>query len=162
MKHYLLIAFILLFSGSSFSTEQIPEEFIVDEAKFEIYILPLEQYPHYKKLLNKLPSAHCSASWRNYKGRWELRNNYLWLDYLFTDPCSKEPKYVELSHLFNGQSMPIKATWFTGSIKIRISARKYFSEEKDGFSAMEYQAVIYRFESGKLVTRSIDTITEQW
>jgi len=128
MKNYLLIAVILLFSGPSFSTQQIPEEFFVDGAKFEINILPLEQYPHYKELLNKLPSANCSASWRNYKGRWEVRDNYLWLDLLFTDPCSKEPKYVELSNLFNGKSRPIKATWFTGSIKVRISARRYFSE----------------------------------
>jgi len=162
MKKHLLIP-ILLFSQLTFATQQIPDEFVIDGAKFEIETYPLEQNPDYEKIIKKLNlTSRCSANWRGYKGKWNIRNNFLVLEWLIKDACSKKPEHLSAVDLIGIKKGPLKATWFTGNINIRISARKYFSIKTDGFSGLEYQAVVYNFTAGKLVSRSIETITERW
>jgi len=162
MKRYLLIT-ILLFSQISLATQQIPEEFVIDGAKFEIDTYPLNQSPDIEKIIDKLDvTSRCSANWRGYQGKWSLSNNFLVLNWVIKDACSKNPEFISATDLFEAKTGSIKATWFTGNINVRISARKYFSIKTDGFSGREYQAVVYRFNAGKLVSRSIETITERW
>ena len=162
MKKYLLIT-ILLFSQISLATQQIPDEFIIDGAKFEIQTYPLNLNPDIDKIIEKLNvTSRCSANWRGYMGKWSLRNNFLVLDWVIKDACSSNPEFISATDLFESKTGPIKATWFTGNINVRISARNYFSIKTDGFSGREYQAVVYSFNAGKLVSRSIETITDRW
>jgi len=158
-KYLLIVA--LLFSNVAFATQQIPDELVIDGAKFEIDIYPLEQHPEYKKITKKLaPGSMCSANWRGHKGRWQIVNEYLVLDWLVTDACSKNPDYVDIADLFEIGSRPVKATWFTGEIVIRISERKSFLNNTDGLPSIEYQAIVYKIVAGKVISRIITTITK--
>jgi len=158
---YIVISFLLVLSFQLHATQQILEEFDVDRAKFEILQQPLDSYIENKHFHEKFGPPVCSASWRGYKGYWALRNEKLFLDYLITDPCSNKSDMVDAGKLFGKDQYPIEATWYTGTIVVRISKRKYFPTV-DNYSSIEYEAVVYRFQEGQLVSRSIDVIREQW
>jgi len=153
---------LLLLATVSHATQQIPEEFLIDGARFELNIYPLETHPNYKEINEEISSSMCSANWRGYKGTWTLEEGYLWLDWIVKDACSDNPEYLDLSNLFPGKDRPVKATWFTGNINIRISERKYLSKEKNGYVGVEFEAVVHKFESGKLVSRTIEKVVEKW
>jgi hypothetical protein len=74
---------------------------------------PLEQYLHN---INDIKFVSpCSACWRGYYGKWEIRDNKLYLVELeaYIDGYKK----VDLSYLFPKQEI-VLANWYTGEIRI--------------------------------------------
>jgi hypothetical protein len=161
MKH-LISLFILIFSTNAFATQQIPEEFDVDMAKFEINEQPLDSFIGPDEFKKRFKPDICSANWRGYKGYWALRDNKLVLRHLVQNACSKDPKSIDIEKLFGNKRYPIEATWYTGKITIRISKRNYLKSETTGHSGVEYEAIVYEFQKGKLVSRKIETVTKRW
>ncbi|WP_444995818.1 hypothetical protein [Aliikangiella sp. IMCC44359] len=156
---------LLLLANISRATEQIPEEFIIGHTKFSLNIYPLESHPNSKEIRKKIISSTLvsTANHRGYIGTWALRDGQLWLDRIIKGSCSENSiTLLELSDLFFGQTMPIKATWFTDNINLGISERKYFFKDIDGYSGVEFEAVVLKFESGKLVSRNIEKIVEKY
>lgn len=151
---------LTLVAYNSYATKQIPEEFLIDGARFDLVIYPLETHPNYMKIREKINPSLCSANWRGYKGIWSLENGYLWLDWIMKDACSDNPEHIDLSSLFSSNKIPVKAVWFTGYINIRISKIKYLNQEIDGEEGMEYEAVVHKFEAGKLLSRTIEKVIE--
>lgn len=158
----LLTSILLLFSIQAFATQQIKEEFSVDRAKFEISQFPLELYIDQKAFHEKIKPQMCSANWRGYRGSWALKDGMLVLNYLVANACDKSPNHIDARELFPDQGYPVKATWYTGKIIVRIGKRTFLSKRDHGSSGVEYEAVVYEFHAGKLVSRSIETVTDRW
>jgi len=49
-----------------------------------------------------------------------------------------------------------------GRIVVRIGRRKFTGRAVVGYSGVEYEAVVYEFHAGILVSRSIEIVKEQW
>ena len=144
------------------ATQQIPEEFDVDMAKFDIEQQPLDSFIDNQQFQKKFGAAMCSASWRGYKGYWALRGEQLMLTRLVTDACSKSPNSVDPEELFKKKKYPIEATWYSGRVVVRISKRNFFDADRVGYSGQIYEAVVYVFLAGKLISRSIEIVEERW
>ncbi|QFT54213.1 hypothetical protein [Microbulbifer sp. THAF38] len=158
----LLTSLLLFMSLQASATQQIKEEFTVDQARFEISQLPLDSYIDQKSFHEKVKPQMCSANWRGYRGSWALEKEMLVLRYLVANACDKSPKPIDVDTIFPNKSYPIAATWYTGKIIVRIGERTFLSPKEHGLSGVEYEAVVYDFHSGKLVSRSIETITNRW
>ena len=161
MKILLTILSVML-SLEVNATQQIPEEFEVDMARFRIEQQPLDSFISNEDFHKMFKPGVCSASWRGYKGSWALRGQKLVLTYLVTDACSKSPKSIDTNKLFGSKRYPVEATWYTGKIIVRIGERKFYDPAIVGYSGQEYEAVVYEFQSGKLISRSIETVEEKW
>lgn len=158
----LFIIIFLVCSFSSYATEQISEEFVVDGARFEIEELPLSSLISSEDFNNKFKKPLCTANWRGYKGSWALRNNKLVLTYLVLGACSKNPPRIEAKELFDKDQYPVEASWFTGKINVRIGERKWFESNAMERSSVIFEAVVYEFQSGELVSRKIEMVEQAW
>ena len=157
-----ILLFLLVFGCTVNATEQIPEEFNVDGAKFEIDERPLESFISNEDFHKKINPSMCSASWRGYKGYWALRNKKLVLDVLVKNACSNKFNPIEANELFKDSHYPLIATWFTGKINVRIGERKFFDTKATGLSGVQFEAVVYEFQSGELASRSIEIVEVRW
>ncbi len=162
MRHILALCFCML-SIHVNATQQIPEEFEVDGASFNIEELPLDSFiiqNNRKKDFDE--KAYCSANWRGYKGYWSLRDNKLFLTYLVKNACDERPVRIESKKLFDQDAYPVHAQWFTGNINVRIGPRKYYDTKTTGLSGYEFEAVVYEFHLGELLSREIKMVQFLW
>jgi hypothetical protein len=158
----LLLFFLLATSGFANATEQIQEVFDIDMARFQIEETPLDGYISNEEFHKKFSPEMCSANWRGYQGYWALHDNKLTLQVVKLNACSKEFNEVSLKELLGAEKQPVIATWYTGPITIRVGERKYFSSEKKGHSGVKFEAILYQFKAGILVSREIKTIERRW
>ncbi|WP_045858754.1 hypothetical protein [Teredinibacter purpureus] len=169
MKKYLLLS-IWFIGASCFATEQIKDVLSVGEARYSIRELPLNQLYGHDKLSSILNQELCSASWRGYKARWELKDSFLWLRGLEKNPCSNGYEPVEAKLLFGGQEYPIKAEWFTGKIVLPVGETKYVMREgfdendmKDGdLLGYDLEAFVFNFVDGKLNSKGVELIQKRY
>ncbi|WP_237468144.1 hypothetical protein [Vibrio stylophorae] len=106
---------------SAQSTMQIPEGLLVEgkmEAIFELPIHPLYTEVQLRKKLAEIPGYLCSANWRGYVGRWEIRDNQLYLVSLIKDGCARNAPLVPAQLLFDEQKYPVKAHWYSGTLSV--------------------------------------------
>ncbi len=145
------ILFFMLMSISvkTLATPQIAEILDIGDVKFEINELPLESHPKFEAL--KIGAGSCSASWRGYQGKWSIRDDKLYLDYVLQDPCSKDPKHLYGAELLdtNGDYIAV-ANWYTGNITFRISKIEISGK---------YEAVVYKVEKGKIISRNVEQVS---
>lgn len=98
-------------------TAQSPESIYIDNQLMSLCEEPLESYFDMKGNRPKL-SWPSTALWRGYQGLWAILDNQLYLIdlTLYLDEDSSE--IVDWRDLFPGQSGNIKASWFTGILRI--------------------------------------------
>lgn len=162
----------LFFISLSHATQQIPETFIVDGETFELKIggdqkSPLESLYTFEKILTKLDyDGWCSGNWRGYKGTWEIKNKQLYLNSLVKDACSKNPPIVDPKLFFGDMTYPLKAEWFNSEIIIRLSPNRYLTKVEGAVQTeifgSEYDAMVYEFSSGELISQHKKVIQKIW
>lgn len=130
-------------------TAQASERLIYKGKEVSITAEPLRTYLQHRKDISFLsPSSDC---WRGYYGRWELRNNRLYLIDLkgYTAPF----KEVGLSHLFPNEEA-VFAKWFSG--EIRIPQGRLLEYVHQSHASVYEKDVFLVFEEGVL-TRQYET-----
>ncbi|MDP4528749.1 hypothetical protein Q3O59_06845 [Alkalimonas delamerensis] len=168
----LIFLLIFFFVFPLCATQQIKETFVFDG---EIY--GLEMGPGYKSPLEALYSfdeirlmldlkGACTANWRGYKGSWEVKSNQLLLNSLVKDACSKNPPLVDSVLFFGVESYPVKANWFNGQIKVRLSQNRYkfcnTNSHKEKMIGYEYDAMVYEFSAGEFIYKSKQVVGDVW
>ncbi|GEA10338.1 hypothetical protein KUL49_07130 [Alteromonas sp. KUL49] len=171
MKKY-VFALLLAASLSVNSTEQINDVFIVDGVEYEIEVMPfgaspLEKLYGFDEILAMLQlEGWCSANWRGYKGTWEVIDNQLYLTELVKGACSRNPPSVDPELFFGEKEYPVKATWLSDSISIRLTEREPIRcDEQDssqGVIGFEHQAMVYEFSSGELIHKFEHKVEDIW
>ena len=90
--------------------------------------------------------ADCSACWRGYFGKWEIKDNSLYL--IGLDATIKGHKQVGLDYLFPGQDC-VFADWFSG--KIRIPQGEMLDYVHMGYASLYERDLILVFKKGLLI-----------
>ena len=166
MRRFILLTLIAL-SMRSFATEQIPELFVINGQEYEINSYPLEALYGYEEIILMLDNnMRCSANWRGYRGVWELANKELTLNSLVNGACDANAPSVNPEYFFGEKSFPVKFVWFSGKIEVRTSERipisKINSESGKQAHGEKYQATVYVFVSGELISKSEEEIEHWW
>ena len=121
MRTLITLLFVLA-HGTAHATAQIPDHLLVDGQESQLFAEPLFPYLKQNKdsfgALMKHATQVCSAAWRGYQAKWEIRENQVFLVALFANPCSKESPEIPLAELFPGASSPIPAKWYSGTLRI--------------------------------------------
>lgn len=122
MRLALLAILLGVVTTSAEATGQIPDRILINGKSEMLFTEPLKgafraDPQTWRKLMARISNKSCSASWRGYVASWEIRKKELYLVSVTVDPCSSR-KSVPLANLFPGATRFVKATWFTGSIKI--------------------------------------------
>ena len=155
------ILFIMMWgaAGAAHATSQIPEVLIYNGASHDLYATPLETLfsrDHPKpKLFFEHPSS--TACGRGYVGTWKIDNDHLYLVALREGhprtgviPLGKvNPKLVS----------PVKATWFTGTLRI---GKGKVLKAGVGFSEKREKEIFIEIKQGVVTaTRRIDNTQQK-
>ena len=149
----LLGLFLLLFAAHAHATAQIAETLVDNGTEHVMFSTPLESYfdaehPRPGEIL-RMGSTAC---WRGYHGRWAITDDTLWLVTL--NRCHSKDQ-IPLSEIFPGQAGPVRADWFTGSLRIPQGRQTMYVHM--GF-ASQYESWLYiEIEKGRVVRRTIVT-----
>ncbi|MDH5179698.1 MAG: hypothetical protein OEZ39_17735 [Gammaproteobacteria bacterium] len=163
--HYLNTSFltrvigllIFILPGAAFATAQIPDDLVIDGKRHAIFTEPLRLYLENNKqaaeILRKEISNTCSASWRGYRGFWQITDNKLYLIKLEVDPCDNQPDLIPLSKLFPDSKGPVHAHWFSG--KLIIPQGKMVEYVHMGYGSKYESYLVISIEQGKITASKI-------
>ncbi|MCK5814175.1 MAG: hypothetical protein KAH03_07940 [Cocleimonas sp.] len=116
--------FFIIFTANASATAQYPDILIYKGKTISIFTNPLELYfdkNHAKpKIFSK---TQCTAIWRGYIATWEIKNNTLYLSSLTDGSCGEDPSIIPLNAIFKEKKTPIKASWFSGVIRVPFGKR---------------------------------------
>ena len=143
---------VLLLATPAWPTAQIPEKIVYEGTEGFLFTNPLETYFTRDNARPEFAAPH-TACWRGYIGSWEIRENTLYLTDLKAWMRDKEGKAapVEFEQIFPGKTKPMKADWFTGTL--RIPRGKPIQYVHMGYQTIYEYDVFLRVEAGKVVER---------
>lgn len=111
----LLILFLYALTPLSRATEQIPDEILVDGARYQLLTRsPFEALlsrPDMNSALNARIGLKSTNNWRGYIATWEIRGNRLLLQRMISGG-----RPLPLSAFFIGRDSPVDAIWFSGTL----------------------------------------------
>ena len=113
---------------------------------------PLEEYFNENNVRPKdVFSEGCTtACWRGYVALWEIKGKYLYL--LKIELCCGGGE-IPISKIFPGRDAPIKATWFSG--ELRIPQGEELSYVHMGYGSVYERDLVLTIKNGKLIKKKI-------
>lgn len=137
-------------------TPQIPDNLIYEGQEYGLFSNPLEDYFDED---NPRPEflRGCSALWRGYIATWEIEDGILYLigleDAFVREHDQADFKRAGVSDLFPWASGRVKATWFTGELRVPQGERLEYVHM--GYAQTYEEDLLLTFEEGKLVRREV-------
>jgi hypothetical protein len=155
LKKTFFVLLFLLLTGPAWATAQFPDFLVHEGETLPIFSNPLDSYfdgehPRPRHLFQYT----CTACWRGYVATWKIENGDLYLVRLAKGDCSSKPEEIDIGQVFPGQAFPIKAAWFSGTI--RIPQGKQLLYVHMGYGSVYERERVLSFEKGRLVRE--DTI----
>ena len=149
MKKLLLLLMICAWTGQAFATAQIPDSLVYQGETHPIFSNPLESYfdKDHPRPQNVFVFS-CTACWRGYVAMWTIEERFLYLTKLKEGTCSRDAKEIDLSRVFPGQKGQIKATWFSGALRIPMGERLHYVHM--GYGSLYEKTRVLTIERGKL------------
>lgn len=143
---------LLLFAAPAWPTAQIPERITYEGEPGSLLTNPLESYFTKDNPRPEFAAPH-TACWRGYIGSWEIRENTLYLVDIkaWMRDSSGKAAPVDFEGLFPGKRAPLKAEWFTGTL--RIPRGKPLRYVHMGYQTVYEEEVLLRIEKGNVVDR---------
>jgi len=118
MKRLTIAIVVFLIPCSAFATAQLGDKLVYKTETVEIFSNPLESYFNEKNPRpGHLFTFKCTACWRGYVATWKIEDGYLYLTKIVEGSCSKDAKEILISEIFPQQTAPVKALWFTGTLR---------------------------------------------
>ncbi|HSW62556.1 MAG TPA: hypothetical protein VLH56_04465 [Dissulfurispiraceae bacterium] len=153
MRAVLIIVSILFFASSAFATAQFSELLEYRGETEKMFSVPLENYfspenPKPEPFTKNL----CTACRRGYVGKWKIEDGYLCLVSLH-QCCTQEPKAFPLEAINPEWKSPVRATWYTGTLRI-VQGRlmKYTHME---FKSKYERDLFIQIEGGKVMSEKV-------
>lgn len=151
----LFLALLLVISHGAYATAQIPELIEIDGKNEILFSEPFTIYlaEHRAEIpkLERLAQDRCSGSWRGYQGHWLIRDEKLYLESLFANPCRDSPDPIPLSTFFPGSEGPVHATWFTGRLLVPLGKRLEYVHM--GYQSKYERYLVVHIERGSVIKR---------
>ncbi|MCP3873927.1 MAG: hypothetical protein GY699_12315 [Desulfobacteraceae bacterium] len=150
MKKVLILILFFLVANKVYATAQFGDLLVYKGETVSIFSNPLESYFDKKNPRpDNLFQFTCTACWRGYIATWKIDDNYLYLMKLVEGTCSSNAEEIQISKVFPGSNGPVKATWFTGTI--RIPQGKELEYIHMGYRSKYEKDLFITFENGKLI-----------
>jgi hypothetical protein len=145
-------ALVLALAAPAWATAQMPEKILYEGESGFLFTNPLEAYFGKDNPRPEFAAPH-TACWRGYIGSWEIRGDALYLVDIKAWMRDREGKAapVEFEALFPGKTKPLKADWFTGTL--RIPRGKPIRYVHMGYQTVYEEEVLLRVEAGKVMDR---------
>jgi hypothetical protein len=145
-----LALLLMLLPGLAWATAQFPDTLVYEGETLPIFSNPLESYfdaahPRPRELF----PFTCTACWRGYVATWKIENGDLYLVRLVKGDCSSKPEDIDAGPIFPGRSLPVKADWFSGTL--RIPRGKQLMYVHMGYGSVYERERLLSFEKGRLV-----------
>ncbi len=119
MKKLLAAIVICLFPTIALATAQIGDRLLYKNETVWIFSNPLESYFSEKNPRpNHLFTFQCTACWRGYVATWKIEDGYLYLAKVVEGTCGADAREIPMSEIFPQQTAPVKALWFTGTLRV--------------------------------------------
>lgn len=151
MKKLIVFCCLLILSSNVFATTQV-NEILMYEGKIKpLSSEPLEPYfneQQHPRLRNTTCNGISTGNWRGYVGTWEIKENELYLIKLIKGNCSEKPPEIPLTEIFPNQPTPIKATWFSGTLKVPLGKSFY-----DGL--IYEKELLFTIEKGVVISKKL-------
>jgi len=149
-KTALIFVFCALFPATALATSQIREYVVYKGQEERMASEPLEAYfdAEHPRPDNVLRGS-CSACWRGYVGYWEIRGDRLFLVRLDECHCKDSEADIPLGAVFPGQTGPIFAEWFTGTLVLTKGLLLHYVHME--YSSTWSLEIHLEFREGRLV-----------
>ena len=140
-------------------TAQVPDCLNYEGQRYEMFSNPLESFFDNDYPRPEFKSPH-TACWRGYEAEWEVDVDILYLVGLVGwvaddgDPHPANIRKVGLEDLFPWASERVRATWFTGDL--RLPQGKMLEYVHMGYGSTYEQDLILTFDKGKLIRRIVE------
>jgi len=143
-------ALVLLLATPAWPTAQIPERIVYEGAEGFLFTNPLETHFTRDNPRPEFAAPH-TACWRGYIASWEIREDTLYLKDIkaWMRDRSGKAAPVEFEKIFPGKTKPMKADWFTGTL--RIPRGKPIQYVHMGYQTIYEYDVFLRIKAGKVV-----------
>jgi hypothetical protein len=151
---FVFAALLLLLATPAWPTAQIPERIVYEGTEGFLFTNPLESYFSKENPRPEFASPH-TACWRGYVGAWEIREDTLYLSDIKAWMRDEDGKAapVGFEKVFPGKTKPLKAEWFTGTL--RIPRGKPIKYVHMGYQTIYEYDVFLRVEAGKVIDRQM-------
>ncbi len=150
----ILILFILIMPDLALTTAQHPDYLVYHGETFPMFSNPLESFFGEKNLRpNHLFPFHSTACWRGYIATWKIEDKQLYLVKLKDCSPPSEAQGIPLSGVFPGRKGPIKADWYSGTL--RIPQGKQLLYVHMGYGSVYEKELFLTIESGKVVREQV-------
>jgi hypothetical protein len=145
-------ALVLLIASPAWPTAQIPERIVYEGTEGFLFTNPLETWFSKDNPRPEFASPH-TACWRGYVASWEIKEDTLYLTDIKAWMRDEQGKAapVGLEQVFPGKAKPLKAEWFTGTL--RIPRGKPIQYIHMGYQTIYEYDVFLRVEAGKVIDR---------
>jgi hypothetical protein len=147
-------ALVLLIASPAWPTAQIPERIVYEGTEGFLFTDPLETYFTNDNPRPEFVAPH-TACWRGYIGEWEIKEDTLYLKdikaWMRDDQGVRSP--VSFDKVFPGKAKPLKAEWFTGTL--RIPQGKPIQYVHMGYQTVYEVDVFLTIEAGKVIGRQM-------
>ena len=145
-------ALVLALAVPAWPTAQMPEKILYEGESGFLFTNPLEASFGKDNPRPGFAAPH-TACWRGYIGSWEIREDTLYLVDIKAWIRDRDGKAapVEFEALFPGKAKPLKADWFTGTL--RIPRGKPIRYVHMGYQTMYEEEMLLRVEAGKVTDR---------
>ncbi len=148
------VALVLLIASPAWPTAQIPERIVYEGTEGSLFTNPLESYFTKDNPSPEFTAPH-TACWRGYVGTWEIRDNTLYLSDIKAWMRNEDGKAapVGFEQVFPGKTKPLKAEWFTGTL--RIPQGKPIRYVHMGYQTVYEVDLFLTIEAGKIIGRQM-------
>jgi hypothetical protein len=143
---------VLMIATPAWPTAQIPERIVYEGTEGFLFTNPLESYFGKDNPRPEFTAPH-TACWRGYVGTWEIKEGTLYLSDIKAWMRNEEGKAdpVGFEKVFPGKAKPLKAEWFTGTL--RIPQGKPIRYVHMGYQTVYEVDVFLTIEAGKIIDR---------
>jgi hypothetical protein len=161
MKKFVTTLFLIMLTGNVWATAQMGDILVYQGKNQSIFSNPLESYfddqhPRPKAVFK----FSCTANWRGYVATWKIEEDYLYLVKLVEGSCSEDAPEIPIASIFPEQQLPIKATWFSGILRIPFGKRLQYVHM--GYGSIYDKELFLTIASGKLVGgKLVDNSTKE-
>jgi len=146
--------FLVAFCAASLvqASSQSPERIRYQNSEYAMHTLPLEFYFSASNPRPEFLEETSSACWRGYTGRWEIREDRLFLAMLNHGDGGDA---IALESVIAGAAGAVKASWFSGTLA--LPQGKVVRPVHMGFGTRYERSILIEIENGTVVaTREED------
>ena len=146
----LVVMVVLMMPGRASATAQMSDKLIYKGETVYIFSNPLESFFDASHRRPALPPGS-TACWRGYVATWKIEDGYLYL--VKMQDCTSEKAEIPLSMIFQDRPKPVRADWFSGTL--RIPQGKMLRYVHMGYGSIFERDLFLFIEKGKLVSEQV-------